>query len=139
MENEIITPEFVNKNINQILCNMRPDLVFEYFSKRFDSGSGWVDSSGWNIQIRNKLELLGEYHNGSCISGLWFDEKQKEINNEKLYELLKEKADKENIEFNKYANQLLCKGKKNKGISWNEYDAVIEIHKQKITEKQEVN
>ncbi len=125
-----IDEKFIQKNLKEILENLRPDLVFEMFSKHSDCG--WADYDGWNIKVEYKDELLGEFSNGKCINGKWFNEKEKEIKMSELYERLKKEC--KTKDFPLFLNKLLCKGKQNKGICWAEYDYLISIDKEKENE-----
>ena len=122
-----ITQEFVEKHIKEILERLRPDLCFEYFSKGGIGSFGRY--SGWDIQIDSDSETLGKYHNRNCISGKWFDEKVEQTNMQELHKKLKRESIEKKIDFGLYLNQLLCKGKQNGGISWNEHDNLIDIDK----------
>lgn len=122
-----ITKGFVEKHITEILKNLRPDICFEYFSKGTIGSFGHY--SGWDIQIESDSEILGKYHNGKCIAGLWFDEKQEQVNMQELYKKLKKESDLNKIDFDLFLNQLLCKGKQNGGISCIEHDYLIDLNK----------
>lgn len=122
-----INKEFVDKNFKEILKHLRPDLVFEYFSKG-DTGS-FGRYSGWDIQIDSDSETLGKYHNGDCVSGLWFEERKDWTEKKELYKKILKESKEKKIEFYLYLNQLLCKGKQKGGISWNEEEALTHIHK----------
>lgn len=122
-----ITSEFIETNINEILENLRPDIMFEFFSKK---SNDWLNQNGWNIIINdNENKMMGNYQNGKLVSGKWFTEHEIEKNMNKLHEVLKPQANKLKVKFSTYLNQLLCKGKANGGISWNEYDAIINIER----------
>ncbi len=125
-----ITQEFVNKNIRAILERLRPDICFEYFSKG-ETGS-FGNYSGWDIQVDSDSETLGKYHNGKCISGLWYDKGQEQISMQELHRKLKKEANEKKIDFSLYLNQLLCKGKQKGGISWNEHDYLIDLDEGKL-------
>ena len=118
--------EFVEENLESILSNLRPDLIFEYFSK---SEIDWNRDNSWNIKISNNSELLGEYEKSELVAGKWFDGNNEQIKISELHKKLKIKHQKLNIPFSLFLNKLLCKGKSNGGISWNEYHEILYIER----------
>lgn len=128
----MISTQEVTKNIDKILSNLRPDLTFEYFSKHHDIGFG--NFSGWDITICHEGRKLGEYVDGKCISGKWFDKEQEAIRFDQLYDKLSSEAKNQGIDFGLYLNNLLCKGKTAGGISWNEYNGLIFLARETKTE-----
>ena len=122
-----INNEFIQKNLKEILENLRPDLVFEMFSRYSHGGFG--SYTGWDIKIEYEGELLGEFSKGKCINGTWFNDEQERRNMSELYEKLKKEC--KTKDFPLFLNKLLCQGKQKGGISWNEYDFLIDIHKDK--------
>jgi len=117
--------KFVDDNLIEILENLRPDLIFEYFSQY---KAHWNTNDTWNIKISND-KLLGEYQNGELISGRWYNDKIQQGNISNLHKKLKLQAEKQKLSFRLFLNKLLCKGKQNGGISWSEYDGISFIEK----------
>ena len=137
MEKIKIDKVFVRENIEEILENIRPDLALEYLSKRFNHGIGFLSTDGWIIAIEydnrdDDREVLGQYQNGKMIAGKWYEENKAQESAEELYKKLIKESKLKGLEPTLYFNHLLCKGKKDGGLCWVEYDRLIDIHKQEM-------
>ena len=95
----------------QFVFNKNEFLRHVTFDEMLRCISGGFADDGWEVIVKRKGEILGEYKDGKLVEGYWFNEEHKTELFDSLYTSLKECARNDGQPFKKWLDRNAAKFK----------------------------